>query len=45
MPEKYREVLNKTHSGVPYPEEKGGGIMVEIEVFHQLHCLVMHTSL
>ncbi|OIW27028.1 hypothetical protein CONLIGDRAFT_647147 [Coniochaeta ligniaria NRRL 30616] len=39
MPEEYRGVLNKTHSGIPYPEEMGGGIMVEIEVFHQLHCL------
>jgi hypothetical protein len=40
MPEKYREVLNKTHSGLLYPEEQGGGVMVEIEVFHQVHCLV-----
>lgn len=36
--------LNKTHSGIPYPEEMGGGIMVEIEVFHQLHCLVLTSS-
>ncbi|KAI0123234.1 hypothetical protein BJ170DRAFT_675069 [Xylariales sp. AK1849] len=39
MEDKFRGVLNKTHSGIPYPEEQGGGIMVEIEVFHQLHCL------
>ncbi|KAK0760705.1 hypothetical protein N5P37_006902 [Trichoderma harzianum] len=39
MPEKYRAELNKTNSGIPYPKEQGGGIMVEIEVFHQLHCL------
>jgi len=39
MPDKYRAALNKTHSGISYPEEAGGGIMVEIEVFHQLHCL------
>jgi hypothetical protein len=40
MPEQYRGVLNKTHSGLLYPEEQGGGVMVEIEVFHQVHCLV-----
>ncbi|GAB7354865.1 hypothetical protein MBLNU459_g5512t1 [Dothideomycetes sp. NU459] len=39
MAEEHRAELNKTHSGIPYPEEQGGGIMVEIEVFHQLHCL------
>ncbi|KAK0724427.1 hypothetical protein B0H67DRAFT_470751, partial [Lasiosphaeris hirsuta] len=39
MPAEYLGVLNKTGSGIPYAEEDGGGIMVEIEVFHQLHCL------
>lgn len=39
MPAEYLAVLNKTGSGIPYSEEQGGGIMVEIEVFHQLHCL------
>ncbi|KAJ5754098.1 uncharacterized protein N7511_008251 [Penicillium nucicola] len=39
MPQKYLGVLNKTGSGISYSEEQGGGIMVEIEVFHQLHCL------
>lgn len=43
MPEKYRAELNKTNSGIPYPKEQGGGIMVEIEVFHQLHCLVLNS--
>ncbi|PPJ52548.1 hypothetical protein CBER1_11060 [Cercospora berteroae] len=39
LEEKYREELNKTHSGILYPPEQGGGVMVEIEVFHQLHCI------
>ncbi|KZM21317.1 hypothetical protein ST47_g7533 [Ascochyta rabiei] len=39
MPAKHLAELNKTTSGIPYSEEQGGGIMVEIEVFHQLHCL------
>lgn len=43
MPEKYLGDLNKTGSGISYSEEQGGGIMVEIKVFHQLHCLV-HTG-
>jgi len=39
MPEEHRVELNKTHSGILYPPEKGGGVMVEIEALHQLHCL------
>jgi hypothetical protein len=39
MPEEHRVEPNKTHSGILYPPEKGGGIIVEIEAMHQLHCL------
>lgn len=38
--DEHRAEMNKTDSGISYPEEQGGGLMVEIEVFHQLHCLV-----
>ena len=44
MPDKCRVLLNKADSVIPYPDELGGGTMVETEVFHQLHCLVQTTS-
>ena len=40
MPTEYLAPLNKSDSFLLYPEELGGGVMVETEVFHQLHCLV-----
>ncbi|KAB8237446.1 oxidase ustYa family protein [Aspergillus alliaceus] len=39
MEPKHLPLLNKSETAIRYSPEQGGGYMVELEVFHQLHCL------
>ena len=40
MEPKYLPLLNKSETAIRYSKDQGGGYMVELEVFHQIHCLV-----
>jgi len=40
MDSKFLPLWNKSDTAITYSEEQGGGHMVELEVFHQIHCLV-----
>lgn len=41
------EEMDATHraSAIQFPESKGGGYMGDLEVFHELHCVVCQNPI